>query len=159
MEGKFMLGNVMVIHRDAVITVKGMVDWRHIKGQKCTIHVGNESIPLYPQAIHIEGNFNKLIFEDPNHRKCIANNEKFTILLDPDFEESELKYETENTTSFVTNSMINLLQRCNICLQNFKVGERCEWLPCSHVFHAHCSNQWENQSSLCPLCKTNRLRG
>jgi len=33
-------------------------------------------------------------------------------------------------------------QTCSICLEYFKVGERARRLPCSHVFHAHCIDEW-----------------
>jgi len=33
-------------------------------------------------------------------------------------------------------------QTCCICLEYFKVGERARRLPCSHVFHAHCIDEW-----------------
>jgi len=42
-------------------------------------------------------------------------------------------------------------QRCSICLESFKPGERVRKLPCKHIFHAHCIDEWLTQSSeLCP---------
>jgi len=42
-------------------------------------------------------------------------------------------------------------QTCSICLEYFNVGERARRLPCSHVFHAHCIDEWlTRSSSICP---------
>ncbi|KAL1523654.1 hypothetical protein AB1Y20_018589 [Prymnesium parvum] len=42
-------------------------------------------------------------------------------------------------------------QRCSICLEYFKAGDRARRLPCSHVFHAGCIDEWLcRNSDLCP---------
>jgi len=42
-------------------------------------------------------------------------------------------------------------QTCSICLEYFKVGDRARRLPCSHVFHASCIDEWLcRNSDLCP---------
>ena len=45
---------------------------------------------------------------------------------------------------------------CAICVEDFQNGERVKELPCKHIFHPICVDEWlNNHSSLCPLCKAN----
>lgn len=51
---------------------------------------------------------------------------------------------------------------CAICLDNFKVGDKCRMLPqCNHSFHAECIDLWLLKSLYCPICRTSTdiLRG
>ncbi|KAK9278925.1 hypothetical protein L1049_028506 [Liquidambar formosana] len=44
---------------------------------------------------------------------------------------------------------------CAVCLENFKVGDKCRLLPnCSHCFHPQCIDSWLLKTSLCPICRT-----
>lgn len=44
---------------------------------------------------------------------------------------------------------------CAVCLENFKVGEKCRLLPiCKHSFHAHCVDEWLVKIPICPICRT-----
>jgi hypothetical protein len=42
---------------------------------------------------------------------------------------------------------------CSICLGEFGEGEDLRMLPCMHVFHVACIDQWLRLSHECPLCK------
>lgn len=43
---------------------------------------------------------------------------------------------------------------CAICLDNFKVGDKCRILPqCDHSFHAECIDLWLLKVPLCPMCR------
>lgn len=47
-------------------------------------------------------------------------------------------------------------ETCAICVDEFTDGERVKKLPCDHIFHPTCIDEWLiNHSSLCPLCKVN----
>ncbi|KAH9607182.1 hypothetical protein KSS87_021248, partial [Heliosperma pusillum] len=42
---------------------------------------------------------------------------------------------------------------CCICLTKYKEKEEIRQLPCSHIFHKKCVDQWLGMISCCPLCK------
>ncbi|KAJ6770239.1 RING/U-BOX SUPERFAMILY PROTEIN [Salix purpurea] len=42
---------------------------------------------------------------------------------------------------------------CCICLAKYKDREDVRRLPCSHMFHLECADQWLRIISCCPLCK------
>ncbi|MCD7452071.1 hypothetical protein HAX54_014911 [Datura stramonium] len=49
---------------------------------------------------------------------------------------------------------ISSLVDCAICLDNFKVGDKCRMLlQCNHSFHAECIDLWLLKSPFCPICR------
>jgi hypothetical protein len=44
---------------------------------------------------------------------------------------------------------------CMVCLADFADGDEVRKLPCSHVFHAHCIDEWLRRQTDCPICKLN----
>ncbi|XP_030511056.2 E3 ubiquitin-protein ligase At4g11680 [Cannabis sativa] len=48
---------------------------------------------------------------------------------------------------------INDDPECCICLAKYKDKEEVRQLPCSHMFHLKCVDQWLKIISCCPLCK------
>ncbi|KAH0690481.1 hypothetical protein KY289_017839 [Solanum tuberosum] len=43
---------------------------------------------------------------------------------------------------------------CAVCLENFKVGEKCRLLPkCNHRFHVQCIDSWLQKTAVCPICR------
>ena len=53
-------------------------------------------------------------------------------------------------------------EACAICVDDFVADEMVRVLPCNHIFHSQCIDEWlTNHSSLCPLCKkeVSRQRG
>ncbi|GLU24048.1 hypothetical protein SLE2022_400170 [Rubroshorea leprosula] len=42
---------------------------------------------------------------------------------------------------------------CCICLAKYRVKEEVRQLPCCHIFHLKCVDQWLRIISSCPLCK------
>jgi hypothetical protein len=49
----------------------------------------------------------------------------------------------------------NTQTQCMVCLSNFAAGEEVRQLPCSHVFHANCIDEWLRRCTDCPICKAN----
>lgn len=43
---------------------------------------------------------------------------------------------------------------CVVCLEKFKVGEKCKLLPnCNHSFHGECIDSWLIKTGACPICR------
>lgn len=45
--------------------------------------------------------------------------------------------------------------QCMVCLSEFETGEEVRKLPCNHVFHASCIDEWLRRCTDCPICKAN----
>ena len=49
-----------------------------------------------------------------------------------------------------------LAQRtCMVCLEDFALSASCRRLPCGHVFHQSCIDEWLKRCTDCPICKAN----
>lgn len=46
-------------------------------------------------------------------------------------------------------------QQCMVCLCEFEPDVEVRRLPCNHVFHASCIDEWLRRCTDCPICKTN----
>jgi len=46
-------------------------------------------------------------------------------------------------------------QTCMICLNDFSIADDCRRLPCRHVFHGTCVDEWLRRCTNCPICKDN----
>lgn len=44
---------------------------------------------------------------------------------------------------------------CMICLGEFSEEDACRRLPCRHVFHTSCVDEWLRRCTDCPICKDN----
>ena len=44
-------------------------------------------------------------------------------------------------------------QTCNICLEEFSLGQEMRKLDCSHCFHKGCVDRWLATVASCPVCK------
>lgn len=49
----------------------------------------------------------------------------------------------------------NTQTTCMVCLAEFEDGEPCRRLPCRHVFHTGCVDEWLRRCTDCPICKAN----
>ena len=46
------------------------------------------------------------------------------------------------------------IKQCNICLDEYKIGDEISYLPCFHYFHYNCIKDWILKSEKCPLCNS-----
>ncbi|PZC77390.1 hypothetical protein B5X24_HaOG203438 [Helicoverpa armigera] len=44
-------------------------------------------------------------------------------------------------------------EKCTICLSLFEVDSDCRRLPCMHLFHMECVDQWLSTNKHCPICR------
>lgn len=44
-------------------------------------------------------------------------------------------------------------QQCQVCLEEFKSGDDIRTLPCLHIYHKKCIDQWLVRNRTCPICK------
>ena len=56
-------------------------------------------------------------------------------------------------TKIETNKLNDEKKRCIICYEDFKDNDNAIFLPCFHVFHSKCINEWLKNKDNCPLCK------
>ncbi|XP_057982755.1 E3 ubiquitin-protein ligase At4g11680-like isoform X2 [Malania oleifera] len=55
-------------------------------------------------------------------------------------------------------ALANESLECCICLAKYRDKEEVRQLPCSHMFHLKCVDQWLRIISCCPLCKQEIVR-
>lgn len=47
----------------------------------------------------------------------------------------------------------NHQEKCTICLSEFEEEEDVRRLPCMHLFHVDCVDQWLSTNKRCPICR------
>ena len=53
------------------------------------------------------------------------------------------------------NNIKNLNEElCNVCLEDYKIGQISNKLDCGHYFHDKCILQWLKMRNTCPVCRT-----
>lgn len=63
--------------------------------------------------------------------------------------------EIERFTWPPKNTNMNSQTQCMVCLGVFAIGDDCRRLPCNHVFHTSCVDEWLRRCTDCPICKAN----
>ena len=51
------------------------------------------------------------------------------------------------------NKLDNDKKNCVICMEDFKNGDKSTNLPCLHMFHTNCIQNWLKTQNTCPICK------
>ncbi|XP_071451097.1 uncharacterized protein [Hetaerina americana] len=52
-----------------------------------------------------------------------------------------------------TDDMEDNTEKCTICLSEFEDNESVRRLPCMHLFHIDCVDQWLASNKRCPICR------
>ncbi|XP_059656363.1 E3 ubiquitin-protein ligase ATL4-like [Cornus florida] len=67
----------------------------------------------------------------------------------------EFKMEEKGNDNNNNSSSSSSPVECAVCLENFKEGDQCRFLPnCNHSFHAQCIDSWLLKTAVCPICRT-----
>ena len=51
------------------------------------------------------------------------------------------------------SEVIEFQTTCPICIDDYEDGQKLRLLPCNHVFHKACVDEWFARSTRCPMCK------
>mmetsp|Transcript_36929 Transcript_36929/g.51521 ORF Transcript_36929/g.51521 Transcript_36929/m.51521 type:complete len:155 (-) Transcript_36929:112-576(-) len=54
-------------------------------------------------------------------------------------------------TSQLLSSLSNNAE-CTICMEEYDEGVELRFLPCMHMYHRHCIDDWLERSATCPEC-------
>ena len=58
-------------------------------------------------------------------------------------------------TTVVTENLSEEERSCPICLSEMEVGTEVRNLPCNHIFHKGCVDEWLRVNASCPTCRFN----
>lgn len=67
--------------------------------------------------------------------------------------DQEILNELPETTIDDVNKLDPEKRNCVICLEDFKNGDKATVLPCIHLFHTLCIQNWLKTQNSCPICK------
>ena len=109
-----------------------------------------------------------------NHRNINRNNHinnNINIINDEEDDIRDILLSRDNSPNrddyneiikYIPSSTINAKKpstdsnyKCIICLSDFKIGEKESTLPCLHIFHTNCIENWLKRRRNCPICKFN----
>lgn len=55
----------------------------------------------------------------------------------------------------ITQQDVDKSAQCAICMEDFNLNETAKKLPCKHLFHEPCVNEWLKLHGTCPVCRKN----
>ena len=61
---------------------------------------------------------------------------------------------SQNTLTKHYSKSSGSTESCNICLTEFDDGEKVRTLPCFHLFHSTCIDNWLSRKPECPVCRS-----
>ena len=135
------IGNFIEDHAESIMTVIDIVG--------CVLLNGPSIVRTYVRIENlITGNRNDSDNEnieddggEPNNISELENKEK----------------DLETILKFLPIYELKEKQKCNnnciICLSEFEVGDKISTIPCFHVFHTKCIQEWLENNLSCPICK------
>ena len=72
---------------------------------------------------------------------------------EPDAKQEE--GEASEMPPFVSDKDESEEELCPICLCDFETGDKVRVLPCQHIYHPECVDNWLVTNKSCPMCKRN----
>lgn len=96
--------------------------------------------PTYEELLHLEerlGNVNRGASQEVIEQNTLPHKYKKVKRINDDDDENE----------------DNHMEKCTICLSEFEDGEDVRRLPCMHLFHIVCVDQWLGMNKKCPICR------
>lgn len=101
-----------------------------------------DQVPVGLQLAHVDRDFNE-------------NDYEMLLALDTDnYRHRGSSWESISQLPVTTLTSTDLTDEdCSICLETPVAGDFVRYLPCMHVFHQPCIDQWLRCQAVCPVCK------
>ena len=90
------------------------------------------------------------IDKDNNQIKYEQKKEKDEININTNLNKDNVLTDLLGTITF--NIDDTTFFQCGICMDSFRENEKIKRLPCEHIFHTDCMNQWLQTKKTCPFC-------
>nr|XP_039257241.1 E3 ubiquitin-protein ligase RNF126-B-like [Styela clava] len=59
------------------------------------------------------------------------------------------------STVTISKEHVDANKDCSVCMESFVKDDKAKRLPCEHMFHIKCIDQWLKLHNTCPICRTN----
>lgn len=128
--------NSLLAHRRRLIRINNHLNNIHINNFGDEDNFVNFNFNFFNRDIEENINNNNI------HDEALENLPVFKI--DAKFMEVSQKEENKNEQ----------FQKCIICMEKYEVNDEVKTLPCFHIFHKDCIDQWfKAGNDSCPICK------
>ena len=67
--------------------------------------------------------------------------------------EGDMKLCDQMETVTISQDHVEAESACPICLIEFQLQESIKRLPCGHLLHSQCMNEWFRRTKTCPMCR------
>ena len=111
-------------------------------------------------SLNLNDTYNNLVSFLNNHNNDFQFNNLVNILMSMDMGSNShppaLERAINNLKKIEVNeNNINNYKNitCNICLDNFEIGNTLRILECNHEFHEECILTWLKSNNTCPICR------
>ncbi|KAG2242510.1 hypothetical protein Bca4012_014786 [Brassica carinata] len=115
---------------------------------------------LFLNGFHDQHRDMRLDIDNMSYEELLALEEKMGTVSTALSEEALLKslklstfnHPTDESSGTCVNKDDDV--KCSICQEEYVDGEDVGTLPCQHMYHASCAQQWLRMKNWCPICKT-----
>ena len=111
-------------------------------------------------SLNLNDTYNNLVSFLNNHNNDFQFNNLVNILMSMDMGSNSHPPASERAINNlkkieVNENNINNYKNitCNICLDNFEIGNLLRILECNHEFHENCIITWLKSNNTCPVCR------
>jgi E3 ubiquitin-protein ligase RNF115/126 len=111
-------------------------------------------------SLNLNDTYNNLVSFLNNHNNDFQFNNLVNILMSMDMGSNSHPPASERAINNlkkieVNENNINNYKNitCNICLENFEIGNILRILECNHEFHEECILTWLKSNNTCPICR------
>uniref|UniRef100_A0A0E0KSQ8 RING-type domain-containing protein n=1 Tax=Oryza punctata TaxID=4537 RepID=A0A0E0KSQ8_ORYPU len=121
------------------------------------------TVPQHANRVRYDSNNRRIIYQRALSRYPAAHIQPnidlndYDALLALDENNHQHAGASESQINNLPQSVIqsnNIEEPCAVCLENPSIGDTIRRLPCFHMFHKECIDEWLRRKKLCPVCKS-----